>query len=287
MLSKKILCPIKINLTLRVLPKRDDGYHNIYSLFWQKKAIEGLTICLNSDENKGDILRVKGQNINGTNLVTKTLELVRSLGGEFPYLAMDLDKKYPQGSGIGAGSGNAAALLKWLATEYGVSLSSEKTGGLGADVAFLASPYDVALATGIGTELTPFSEICDLSWVLAFPVWASSTAEAYRKLDIYREKNNIPCFTENLDAEVFDVHRGLSEKKKLGLLPNDFLLPLEAEHHEYKTAGLIAQCYGALAWGLCGSGSAYFAVCKDEASALCVQKAFEQENWISKTSKLE
>lgn len=287
MLSKKILCPIKINLTLRVFPRRDDGYHNIYSLFWQKRAIEGLTICPNSDENKGDNLHVNGQNINGINLVTKALELTRSLGYKLPYFTMELAKHYPQGSGIGAGSGNAAALIKFLEIEYGVSIPTAKLGGLGADVTFLASPYDLALAVGIGTELSPMPELCGLTWVLGFPVWSSATAEAYRKLDIYREENNIPCFSGDLDEELTAVHSGLKDKKKLGLLPNDFLPPLEAEHHEYHTAAMIAQYSGALAWGLCGSGSAYFAVCGDASSAASVQKAFEKEAWISKTSKLE
>ena len=57
LLSVKLSCPVKINLTLRVFSQRADGYHEIYSLFWRKKATEGLSIVPSNDENIGDFLK--------------------------------------------------------------------------------------------------------------------------------------------------------------------------------------------------------------------------------------
>ena len=133
-----IRCPIKINLILRVFSKLPNGYHEIYSLFWQKTAAERLTIRPKYDEIIGDSLNIEGMKIEGENLVTKALAAARRRA-EIPPLDVELEKFFPAGSGIGAGSGNAGAMLKLLAAKYGARLSADETARLGADVAFLAS----------------------------------------------------------------------------------------------------------------------------------------------------
>ena len=72
-----IRCPIKINLILRVFSKLPNGYHEIYSLFWQKTATERLTIRPKYDEIIGDSLNIEGMKIEGENLVTKALAAAR------------------------------------------------------------------------------------------------------------------------------------------------------------------------------------------------------------------
>ena len=101
-----IRCPIKINLILRVFSKLPNGYHEIYSLFWQKTAAERLTIRPKYDEIIGDSLNIEGMKIEGENLVTKALAAARKRA-EIPPLDVELEKFFPAGSGIGAGSGNA------------------------------------------------------------------------------------------------------------------------------------------------------------------------------------
>ena len=66
-----IRCPIKINLILRVFSKLPNGYHEIYSLFWQKTAAERLTIRPKYDEIIGDSLNIEGMKIEGENLVAE------------------------------------------------------------------------------------------------------------------------------------------------------------------------------------------------------------------------
>ena len=68
------ISPVKINLTLRVLSRRPDGYHEIISLFWKKKGIEGLTIQPHGNENIGDILDVRGMEISGENILFRALK---------------------------------------------------------------------------------------------------------------------------------------------------------------------------------------------------------------------
>ena len=281
-------CPVKINLTLRILSKRADGYHNLYSLFWKKYSKERLTISATCAEIIGDCLEVSGLEVKGENLVTKALFAARLSGADIPALAMKLDKKYPAGSGIGAGSGNAAALLSWLADNFALSMSPQETGRLGADVVFLTRKYEMAEASGIGEILMPYLQVPRMSWLLVFPSWASDTKEAYAALDEMRENGNTPLTRDQAAAEAKNCAETLYRGGRTGLLPNDFYPVLAEKHHEYGTAGHIAEESGALGWGLCGSGSAFFALYAGGEKALrTAGERFTRENWVIKTDCLE
>ncbi len=281
--------PIKINLTLRILSRRSDGYHEIYSLFWQKRAVERLTIRANCDEIIGDFLEVTGMPIIGENLVTKALTAARECAANIPPLKIRLDKFFPAGSGIGAGSGNAAALLKWLRENFRLEMTEKEIGRLGADIAFLASDSEMAAARGIGEILTPGGEAPKLGWVLAFPKWSSDTKEAYAKLDAMRaeNKNEAPPSEEEIAAEAAECLRRLREGHRANRLPNDFFPILTEEHREYAVAEEIASETGARGWGLCGSGSAFFGLYASREEALRAEKIYNNEGWILKTFNME
>ncbi len=281
-------CPVKLNLTLRVLSRRPDGYHELYSLFWKKYSDERLTISQNCDEIMGDSLDVSGTEIDGENLVTKALAAARRSFGGIPALKMKLDKIFPAGSGIGAGSGNAAALLSWLADNYALSLSAGEIGKLGADVSFLAQKYEMAEARGIGEILEPVGAALPLCWLLAFPSWSSNTKEAYSALDEMRGRDYAPMTPMEAASEARNCVKTLAGGGRSGLLPNDFYPLLAERHGEYKTAEKIAEESGAAGWGLCGSGSAFFALYADiEAAERAGSERFAREKWIIKTHYLE
>ena len=245
-----IRCPIKINLILRVFSKLPNGYHEIYSLFWQKTAAERLTIRPKYDEIIGDSLNIEGMKIEGENLVTKALAAARKRA-EIPPLDVELEKFFPAGSGIGAGSGNAGAMLKLLAAKYGARLSAEETARLGADVAFLASDHVMAEARDVGEKMTPFAPPFDLRWLLVFPEWSSGTKEAYAKLDALREARGER--REAATAADMRLVEALARGERAGLMPNDFYEVSAAEHAEYAAAERTAETTGSRGWGLCGS----------------------------------
>ena len=281
--------PIKINLTLRILSRRSDGYHEIYSLFWQKRAIERLTIQANCDEIMGDSLEVEGMPIIGENLVTKALTAARKCNAGIPPLKIRLEKSFPAGSGIGAGSGNAAALLKWLREKFALEMKEVEIARLGADIAFLASDDETAEARGVGEILTPAGKAPELVWLLAFPKWSSNTKEAYAKLDAARniDKGYKAPTAEEVRRESQKYLKTLADKKDAGRLPNDFFSVLADEHREYLLAEEIAAETGASGWGLCGSGSAFFGLYKNLADARRAQRIYGNEDWILKTFNLE
>ncbi|MDR1019187.1 MAG: 4-diphosphocytidyl-2C-methyl-D-erythritol kinase [Synergistaceae bacterium] len=258
-------CSIKINLTLRVLRKREDGYHDIHSLFWRRRSPETLEI---RGAPCHDRLTVEGVDISGENLVTRACGFLRERysGKPMPPLDMRLVKRVPVGSGIGAGSGNAAALVRWFFREIapGEAAGAHGIALIGADVAFLASGYDLALAEGVGERLEGLGEPCglDLPGIVMFPKWRSDTADAYAAIDRGRTRSEIPPPLTREDAreESFAVLRGLMSRKTLGRLPNDFVGCCERHEADYRSLYAVAERAGALAWGLCGSGSACFAL---------------------------
>lgn len=266
-------CSLKINLTLRVLGPREDGYHDVHSLYWRIPSPEVLEIF----PADCDCVHVFGADIPGENILTRLCRSLRMIHGAegFPRLRLDLYKHVPMGSGVGAGSGNAAAFLKWVRRTQSLNgvngcMPVRDIAALGADVAFLASDYDLALADGRGELLSLPDDIqltdkLALSVVLVFPRWASGTREAYGRLDELRLACGKSCVSNALTArqESMRVLRDLSSGGRPGLLPNDFLacaLADEGMRVCYNNLYEAADRFGACAWGLCGSGSAAFAL---------------------------
>lgn len=276
--------PIKINLTLRILNKRADGYHDLFSLFWRKDASERLTILDNCAEITGDIIDVAGAVIDGENILTRVINAARKKNAVIPPLKILLEKVFPAGSGIGAGSGNAAALLDLLKETSGLRFTEEETAGFGADVAFLASGCRMAEASGVGEILKPVSSGFDARWLLVFPKWSSNTAEAYAKLDAARKGRGYEAPSAgSLRDEARAVLKQLESGACAGRLPNDFYGVSADAHPEYAEAERTARGMSASAWGLCGSGSAFFALFKAADKAEEAASVFRKKNWVSKT----
>lgn len=286
-MSIKIFTPVKINLTLRVLDRLSNGYHKIFSLFMKKRGIEELTISPICRENIADILNTTGMVFKGKNLIDTAMELIRNKGYTFPSLDMELEKCIPTGSGIGAGSGNTGALLRWLEEEYDVTLSSDELKSLGADVPFMASPYDMAYVRGIGEDITPVNKSLDLYWGMIFPVWKSSTPEAYKAIDESRITGTCSFDEAAYVREAEEIVSALSENKRVGLLPNDFFDVLLSMHPEYSEALSVSERSGALAWGLSGSGSSFFILSENKNTITECLDELGSRAWVRQTTIME
>ncbi len=252
-MNETIVCPVKINLTLRILGQKEDGYHELRSVFWKKNGAECLSVE-KTDSNR-HIIDVIGAKISGKNLLDSVLEFAAEKIS-VPPLSLKLSKRYPQGSGIGAGSGNAAALLLWLRDNCGFNFTAEEAAKLGADVAVLTRDSALNFACGIGEKLTPVKADIKLPWLLVFPKWTASTPEAYCALE---KSRNGRFETVDYEAEANGIIDRLMRGERAGLLPNDFIANAVKEHPQYNDFFNIAERQGSLAWGMCGSGSAVFA----------------------------
>lgn len=255
-------CAIKINLSLRVLGRRTDGLHDIRSVFWRRPSPEVLEIDTTSS---CDDVRCIGIDIPGENIVTRAIAHARAIYADaMPrYVRVTIHKHLPPGSGIGAGSGNAAAIFSWLHTAMGApAVEPSSLLPLGADVAFVASGLRLASVNGAGERIEALNGELDHRSVIFFPEWSSNTGEAYARIDRARANGEHLAMTEEAaEVESREVVGRLMAGESVGLLPNDFY-ECEDEQRRTRYDALFASArgHGAVAWGLCGSGSSCFAL---------------------------
>lgn len=202
----EMLSPAKINLFLQIKGKRADGYHDIHSLFCPVSLYDRVSVrpvaggtsvsCPHPDVPEDE-----------TNLACRAAALFFQDRKIDSGAKITLDKKIPVAAGLGGGSSNAAAVMKALNRHFGSPLDS---GGLmalgaslGADVPFfiLGKP---ALASGIGTELSPYTRLKPLQILLVNPGIALSTAEVYKNFDFGLTKGEKKFINFDFDMD-FDA----------------------------------------------------------------------------------
>jgi len=181
--------PSKVNLFLRILRRRPDGYHDLASLFQAINLGDTLRLKLLPDGATEDEFKcnMPGVPLDRTNLVLRAIDLVRAKTGVTRRLRVQLDKKVPAQAGLGGGSGNAATAL-WAANElFGrpatLSQLIEWSAELGSDITFFLSG-GTAYCTGRGEILTPLPPLPPQRLYIFKPSVGLSTAAVFRALDL-------------------------------------------------------------------------------------------------------
>lgn len=165
----------KINWSLRVTGRRNDGYHDLETIF-QTITLHDVLTFTESDRLS---LTCDDPTIptGGTNLVIRA---ARALGS--PPVAIELQKRIPAGGGLGGGSSNAAATLTALSKMFGIAKPLHDLAlSLGSDVPFFLLG-GTAYATGRGEVLTPLPPLRGIPLLLLLPEERVMTAEAFRML---------------------------------------------------------------------------------------------------------
>jgi 4-diphosphocytidyl-2-C-methyl-D-erythritol kinase len=270
-----------LNLSLRVTRKREDGYHNIVSLFLRLPSTE--TLLISKARRAEDTVRVYGADVGAgeENIVARGLKFAREAGCEIPFLDVEILKTLYPGSGLGAGSGNGAAVLCWLAGTNWPAREKKKLHDdftwrdvalkMGADVPFLFSGVPLALVSGIGEVVEPLEPSRPrLHASVVFPNWSVGTKNAYGRLDRWYG-GSYPLDEAEARTEAEGLCRKLCSGERIGLLPNDFTPELVEKFPDYSKLFEMFEKKGSRAWGITGSGGAAFALFA-EAPDLC---AFE------------
>jgi 4-diphosphocytidyl-2-C-methyl-D-erythritol kinase len=247
----------KVNLSLRVTDRREDGYHSIVSVFLRLPSVETLLIA---EAENADAVRVSGVELDadGENIVSRALRFARETGFAVRPLDVEIVKTLYPGSGLGAGSGNGAALLRWLAgpddsPEW--RTAAKKTG---SDVLFLFLGHPLALVSGTGDVIEPLEPLAT-HILVAFPDWNVNTGSAYGHLD-RRYGGRYALDAPAARAEALGLVEKLRSGERAGLLPNDFATPLMERFPDYGRLFDLFDDGGAFAWGITGSGGAAFAL---------------------------
>ena len=247
-----LLAPAKINIGLKVLNKRPDGYHNLDSVFY---PIPLYDIMEFSKTNKFELI-TSGLTVDGEisdNLVFKAYELINrqyNIGG----LRIHLHKTIPMGAGLGGGSSNAASTLIAINSIFKLGLDNTKLAEmakqLGADCPFFIYNRPVN-ATGIGTRFTDVDlDLTGYHIVLIKPDLHISTAEAYSGVKLEGDNATL----------------NLSALNNIDLWHNQF--PNSFENHLFLKYPLLNELkeslyqQGAVYASMSGSGSSIFGIFK-------------------------
>lgn len=285
-----VFAPAKINLFLEVTGKRENGYHNLATLF-AKLAI-GDDIKINAEKtDKTDInLKIKGPFSAGlkadkSNLAYKAANAFFEHFGIKARCDIRLEKNIPLGSGLGAGSSDAAAVISALCQLFNIELNGKRmkelvqiASKIGADVPVFLYRGTFFKAEGIGELLTPVKNNIQSPWIIiAYPGEGSDTKEAYTKLTI-NPQEKILTHISNLNKLIYVIESG-------GPLPEyaDFIYnKLEDSVLSYK--GSVARLkedlkgLGARYALMSGSGSSVFALVQDEQKAKGIVKEISKDN---------
>src|SRR4051812_28052544 len=176
--------PAKVNLTLEVLGRRPDGYHDVCSVVQAISLADELTFAPAANIT----LRCSQPELQGPgNLACRAADLLRRATGVRDGAALTLTKRVPVAAGLGGGSSDAAAALRGLNTLWRLRLAEERLADLaaqlGSDVPFFLQPGGCALVEGRGERLTPLPALPTQWLVLVKPPVGISAAAAYGALD--------------------------------------------------------------------------------------------------------
>lgn len=184
----EIQAPAKINLFLEVLNKRDDGFHNIYSLFQAVSLFDTLRFEL-TDQPQIQLICDNNQELptDDRNLIIKACQLMRRQFGLSQGLRIELIKRIPVAAGLGGGSSDAAAAIKACNVLFDLGIDRPTMAKLGleigSDLPFFFSSGQ-ALVSGRGENVRDSDFPTDYHLVLVTPELSVSTAESYNRLRI-------------------------------------------------------------------------------------------------------
>jgi len=250
----------KVNIGLKVINKREDGFHNIHTVFQEvdfhdvlllKKMHSGCTFSSN----------VKWLRNDESNLCVRAWRYILR-NYDIDGVLIQLQKNIPPGSGLGGGSSNAATVLKGLSALYDLNLSKEDLCSigslLGADVPFFING-GCQIGNGIGDRLSSLDNFLKGTYLLVIPKIQIDTKWAYKKFNLFLESSaeviNFADFIEK-DNVLFEFFENDFEK---------IIVPA------YPEIGLIKNALlkeGAFFSSLSGSGSTVFGVFDDDAKAI-------------------
>lgn len=263
----------KVNLSLKVLGRRADGYHELRTVF-QTVGLHDRVEFEFTPARRGLAIELDDALAIPDNLALRAARLFCEGAGVRGELRMKLRKRIPMGAGLGGGSSNAAAVLLALGPLTGrrVPLAGlhAMAESLGSDVPFFLYG-GTALGLGRGEELYPLPEAPRFRVLILAPPVHVSTAEAYRAL-------GRPALTSPVDSRKLNVFQSFVWRMEdLSGTENDFEAAVFGLHPELARWKRKLERFGAHAARLSGSGAALFGVFPDRAKLQGALPQFSKE----------
>lgn len=248
----------KLNLTLDVLGKREDGYHDIKSIMQTISLRDDIEIDLGTGKPWKLLCDKEHIPTDETNLAWKAAKLYFDTIGKDPDgLEIRIVKRIPVQAGLGGGSADAAAVLRALNNHYGAPLSlpalAELGAQIGSDVPFCVL-CGTAVVEGKGDRIRRLPNMPDCIFVICKPEFSASTPELYAKIDekeIANRPNHQAMESAILGGDLVGVVNNVC---------NVFDPIVTEDHVELNYIKSVMNSYDGVGMQMTGSGSAVFAI---------------------------
>ena len=265
MQNLRVRAHAKINLYLNVVSKREDGYHNLETVFHSIGLHDDVVISKQKTMDITVHCEHPAVPCDSRNLAYQAAQLLSDAIGGIGGIAIDIHKRIPVAAGLAGGSADAAAVLHGANELFGLGFTQETLmrfgAELGADIPFCLHG-GAAFGQGIGDQLTHLPALNDLPLLLLNPGIEISTAAIFKKLNFpltKREKDSIIIRTYIEKRDILSIGENLY---------NLLEVPVFSKHPEIAAlkTELSTQsgCYGAL---MSGSGATLFAIMHDSETA--------------------
>jgi len=282
-----VRAPAKVNLLLRVLGRREDGFHELETLFQSIDFVDELTVELVGDSVElevvgagvGSPVEYPGPRLDdlgpvADNLAFRAAEAYRRGADLRSGVRIRLAKSIPAGAGLGGGSSDAAAVLRALSHLTDGAVANEALlvmgADLGSDVPFFLCDSTLARARGRGEELTTLRSLPSADVVLVCPPVHVATARAYAALAKHRVSMGLPprAPLERIPSD-WDMVDEIAD--------NDFEVLVANEYPEVRRALASLRDAGLTSVMLSGSGGACFGLATDASHASSTARRLREE----------
>jgi 4-diphosphocytidyl-2-C-methyl-D-erythritol kinase len=278
----KLKAPAKINLTLEILRRLANGYHELRSAMMKlDRLYDEIEIEIGNDM-KGIKIETDSSEIpvDKNNTCYKAAEIffenIRNKAG----VRIFIKKNIPVGAGLGGGSSDAAAVLRILNSHFGYPFAKEKLielgAGVGKDVPFFVQPYQFAKISGMGEKMESMKVELKVNILLVNPKIAVSTKWAFEKFSsiLIRGNNRMDNISEKMTdylatGDFFDICENLY---------NDFERVIESHFPILTDIKDALRKHGAKGVLMSGSGSTVFALFSSREDLMTAKENISKSN---------
>lgn len=258
--------PGKLNLCLHLGETREDGLHELVSLFESVSLHDTVTMVDRPELEKDHVICV---GVDGDNLAMQAISAVREAGlYDGPPVEITIEKRIPVAAGMGGGSADAAATLRLIAERAGIDLNdlSELSFALGADVPSQLSP-GAAFVDGAGENVSHVQIATDAprAFVIVAQEVGLSTADVFRAADAARLAR--PDLAQDAAALREAITAARTPDDVARIVDNDLTEAILELRPELGALPMRLLGTGALAAEFTGSGPTCFAIYSDRAAA--------------------
>ena len=264
----------KLNLSLDVTGRREDGFHELAMLMQTVSVCDELTLSLNDSKTVSASCSLHFIPTDERNLAVRAAQYYLAAVGETQGVHIRMDKRIPVGAGMGGGSADAAAVLRGMNRLFGERLDRRELEKLacsiGSDVAFCVAGGS-ALARGRGEILEDLAPLPDCLFVIAKPDFSISTPELYRKLDSVVLRRH---------PDTQGLLQAMEQGRLREICMRMYNVFEDVPDRRMRTVGVIKGTlldHGALGAMMTGTGSAVFGVFDDVGKAEAARAALGKE----------